>query len=85
MIMYLFRRLIYAIPILIGINLLTFSLFFMVNSPDDMARMQLGQKYVTEVEINQWKVQRGYDLPLFVNDNQKGKKIFLLRITLFMY
>ncbi len=72
MIMYLFRRLIYAIPILIGINLLTFSLFFMVNSPDDMARMQLGQKYVTEVEINQWKVQRGYDLPLFVNDKQKG-------------
>jgi len=33
----------YAIPILVGINLLTFLLFFLVNTPDDMARMQLGR------------------------------------------
>ena len=42
MIAYLVRRLLYAIPILIGVNLITFVLFFVVNSPDDMARMQLG-------------------------------------------
>ncbi len=42
MISYLVRRILYAIPILIGVNLLTFLLFFIVNSPDDMARMQLG-------------------------------------------
>src|SRR4030066_56670 len=42
MIAYLIRRLLYAIPILIGVNLLTFALFFVVNTPDDMARMQLG-------------------------------------------
>src|SRR5574338_500940 len=35
---YLVRRALYAIPILIGVNLLTFVLFFVVNSPDDMAR-----------------------------------------------
>ena len=35
---YLLRRLLYAIPILIGVNLLTFALFFVVNTPDDMAR-----------------------------------------------
>ena len=47
MIAYIIRRLFYAIPILIGVNLLTFLLFFVVNTPDDMARMQLGMKRVT--------------------------------------
>ena len=32
---YIVRRVLYAIPILIGVNLLTFTLFFVVNSPDD--------------------------------------------------
>lgn len=72
MIQYLFRRILYAIPILIGINVLTFALFFVVNSPDDMARMQLGQKHVTPMAILQWKVDRGYDLPLFYNADQLG-------------
>jgi peptide/nickel transport system permease protein len=72
MMTYLFRRLLYAIPILFGINVITFALFFMVNSPDDMARMQLGQKHVKQSAITQWKVQRGYDLPLFYNDSEKG-------------
>jgi len=52
---YLLRRLLNAIPILLGVNLITFALFFMVNPPDDMARMQLGQKYVTEEAIAKWK------------------------------
>ena len=51
MIAYLVRRILYAIPILIGVNLLTFLLFFVVNSPDDMARMQLGQKRVSEEAV----------------------------------
>lgn len=72
MIYYLVRRILYAVPILIGINLITFALFFMINSPDDMARMQLGQKYVKPEAIQEWKEQRGYDLPLFFNDQQRG-------------
>ncbi|KTD65486.1 ABC transporter permease [Legionella spiritensis] len=72
MMYYLLRRILYAVPILIGINIITFALFFMVNSPDDMARMQLGQKHIKEAEIIQWKIQHGYDLPLFYNDNQHG-------------
>ena len=39
MLKYLLRRFIYSIPILFGINVLTFMLFFMVNTPDDIARM----------------------------------------------
>ena len=72
MLHYLFRRVLYAIPILIGVNLITFALFFMVNSPDDMARMQLGVKRVTPEAIQQWKAARGYDKPLFVNESAEG-------------
>jgi peptide/nickel transport system permease protein len=66
---YLVRRLAYAIPILIGVNLLTFYLFFVVNSPDDMARLHLGVKRVTPEAIEKWKTERGYDKPLLYNAN----------------
>ena len=72
MLAYLARRLLYAIPILIGVNLITFALFFIVNTPDDMARMQLGVKRVTPEAIEKWKVERGYDKPLFVNPQASG-------------
>jgi peptide/nickel transport system permease protein len=72
MIAYIVRRLCYAIPILIGVNILTFTLFFVVNSPDDMARMQLGAKRVTPEAIERWKVERGYDLPLVWNASASG-------------
>lgn len=72
MLRYLLRRLLYAVPILIGVNLITFALFFMVNSPDDMARMQLGVKRVTPEAIQQWKAARGYDKPLFFNESVEG-------------
>ena len=72
MLAYLLRRVLYAIPILIGVNLLTFSLFFIVNTPDDMARMQLGIKRVTPEAIDSWKHQRGYDKPLFINGGVPG-------------
>ena len=64
---YLVRRALYALPILIGVNLITFALFFVVNTPDDMARMQLGVNRVTPEAIERWKVERGYDKPLFFN------------------
>jgi len=67
MLAYLIRRLLYALPILIGVNVITFALFFIVNTPDDMARMQLGVKRVTTEAIEKWKVERGYDKPLFWN------------------
>ncbi|MEI7612836.1 MAG: ABC transporter permease [Betaproteobacteria bacterium] len=72
MLSYILRRLLYAIPILIGVNLITFALFFVVNTPDDMARMQLGVKRVTPEAIAKWKAERGYDQPLLVNAQAKG-------------
>ena len=72
MLAYLVRRVLYAIPILIGVNLITFALFFVVNTPDDMARMQLGSKRVTPEAIEKWKAERGYDLPLLWNSGAAG-------------
>jgi peptide/nickel transport system permease protein len=69
---YIVRRLLYAIPILIGVSVLTFVLFFVVNTPDDMARMQLGVKRVTPEAIQKWKVERGYDKPLLFNSGASG-------------
>jgi len=74
MIAYLIRRLLYALPILIGVNLLTFTLFFVVNTPDDMARMQLGIKRVTPEAIEKWKQQHGYDQPLLFNAAADGSE-----------
>lgn len=72
MIAYLVRRILYAIPILVGVNLLTFALFFVVNTPDDMARVQLGIKRVTPEAIANWKHQHGYDKPLLYNAGAQG-------------
>ncbi len=74
MLAYLVRRVLYAVPILIGVNLLTFALFFMVNTPDDMARLHLGVKHVSQESIDQWKNSHGYDLPLFYNAEAKAGK-----------
>jgi peptide/nickel transport system permease protein len=69
---YILRRLLYAIQILLGVNLITFALFFVVNSPEDMARMQLGQKRVTPEAIDRWKREHGYDAPLLLNTAAAG-------------
>lgn len=74
MLNYLIRRLFYAVLILIGVNLLTFVLFFKVNTPDDMARMQIGGKRVTPEAVQKWKAEHGYNKPLLWNDAQSGAK-----------
>ncbi len=72
MLAYIVRRILYAFPILLGVNALTFVLFFMVNTPDDMARMHLGNKHVTEQAIDTWKEERGYNRPLIWNNEAEG-------------
>ncbi|MFO7580231.1 MAG: ABC transporter permease [Nitrosomonas halophila] len=74
MLNYIIRRILYAIPILIGVNLITFALFFVVNTPDDMARMHLGTKHVTDEAILKWKQDRGYDKPLLYNPVAQGRQ-----------
>jgi len=72
MIAYLVRRLLYAVPIVAGVVVLTFLVFFVVNKPDDMARRILGEKHATAEAIASWKRAHGYHLPPFFNRDETG-------------
>jgi peptide/nickel transport system permease protein len=69
---YLVRRVLYGILVLLGVNLFTFFLFFSVNTPDDMARLNIGGKRVSQDQIQKWKAERGYDKPLYFNEKEQG-------------
>ncbi len=72
MMAYLARRLAYLLPILLGVNLLTFGLFFFVHGPDSMARTILGERHVDAEMIERWKREHGYDLPRLWNPSARG-------------
>jgi len=74
MLNFITRRIAYGVLILLGVNLLTFMLFFTVNTPDDMARLNLGGKRVTQEAIEKWKVERGYDKPLYFDATRSGSE-----------
>lgn len=71
---YIVRRMLYSLPILLGVNVLTFALFFLVNTPDQMAQVHLGVKHISPEAIHEWKEERGYNKPLFINrgDDSSG-------------
>jgi peptide/nickel transport system permease protein len=70
---YLIRRLLYAIPILFGVMLITFLLFFVVQPPYARARAILGEKARPQ-QVQQWLHDHGYDKPTFIN-TQPGQKL----------
>ena len=72
---YIIRRLLYAIPILIGVNIITAILFFYINTPDNMARIALGEKNLKPETVEIWKRERGYHNPLFINTKESGLSI----------
>ncbi len=74
MLSYIVRRLLYGVLILVGVNLFTFILFFTINTPDDMARLNIGGKRVTQEAIEKWKIERGYDKPLLFNAAAPGTR-----------
>lgn len=67
---YIIRRSAYALPILLGVNILLFLLFFYVNTPDSMAETFLGEKHVTQEMKETWKREHGYHLPRFINTSE---------------
>lgn len=69
---YVLRRLGYAGAVLAGVHVLTFALFFTLHTPDDMARLNLGSKRLTEVQVAHWKAARGYDRPLWHHPQRTG-------------
>ncbi len=68
---YLVRRIAYGAVTVLGVLLLLFVLFFLVTSPDDIARRALGEKAPPEA-IEQWKVNHGYAKPRFWNPEAPG-------------
>lgn len=69
---YIVRRILYAIPIIFAVNLLTFMSFLYVNSPDDIARRVIGDRRATPDAIRDWKKLHGYDLPPLWNRRAQG-------------
>lgn len=74
MLAYLIRRLFFSVPIVFGVMLVTFFLFFVVQSPSAMARRILGPK-ATPQAVENWLHNRGYDKPLLVN-NRAGEAVY---------
>lgn len=72
MIRYLAGRLLAAIPTLIGVNALTFALFFVVNPPERMAKRILGERRATPERVQSWLRDRGYDRAMFYASNEVG-------------
>ena len=64
MLAYVLRRLSYGVVVVLGVLLFLFVLFFWATNPDDVARKALGDR-VPQAVIEQWKVNHGYDKPLF--------------------
>src|SRR5829696_5962476 len=65
MLTYLTRRLLYAIPILLGVIFFTFFLFGVVQTPEERAINALGPK-ASETARKQWIEARGLNKPWYV-------------------
>jgi len=67
---YILRRVLYGIPIILGVLLLLFVLFFLYAEPEAMARKALGEKASIEV-VDKWISAHGYDRPKFFNTEHR--------------
>ena len=63
MLRYIVRRVLYAIPILVTVSLLTFLLFYGAFPPERIARNNLSAKNPTQKQIKDWLAAHGYDKP----------------------
>ena len=66
MLSYILRRLLYTVPVLFGVLLFTFVLFYATQTPDDIARRALQQKATPE-NIARFIHERGLDKPKYLN------------------
>lgn len=71
MIAYSIRRLLQGIPTVLGVLFIFFFIFFLVNDPNKMARRAIGEKAGAKA-IEEWKADKGYNLPLLVNLKADG-------------
>jgi peptide/nickel transport system permease protein len=74
--LYIVRRIIYAVPILIGVSLFTFFLFYLSSTPERMARQNISAKHPSAAQIKQWVHMHGYDKPKSVQFKTYMKALF---------
>jgi peptide/nickel transport system permease protein len=79
MLRYVLRRLLYAVPILIGVTLVTFVVFYASASPRSIAKKNLSARNPTEEQIQAWLRDHGYDRPLQEQALRHVSEILLLR------
>jgi len=72
---YVIRRLAYGGVVVLGVLFFLFVVFFWVATPDDIARRALGEKARPEA-IEQWKINHGYDKPLWPWDSLEDNMLF---------
>jgi peptide/nickel transport system permease protein len=75
---YLIRRVLYAVPILLGVSLLTFLLYYVVVPPEIMAKRNLGKQPSRE-QIQSWLHEHGYDKPRIQQFGKHMSELLLLR------
>jgi peptide/nickel transport system permease protein len=71
MLAYLVRRLAWGGVTVLGVLLFLFVLFFLLATPDDIARKALGEK-APQAALDQWKANHGYDKPRIWNPGAPG-------------
>ena len=76
---YILRRVLYALPILIGVSLVTFVLFYATSSPEGLARRNLSTKNPTPAQLQQWLKDHGYDKPRSVQFKKHMTELLLFR------
>jgi peptide/nickel transport system permease protein len=62
MLAYLVRRIAWGFATVQGVLLFLFALFFLLATPDDIARKAVGEK-APQAVLDQWKANHGYDKP----------------------
>jgi len=80
MLRYLIRRVLYSVPILFGVFLTTFVLFYLTATPHQMARRNLNHiKNPTEDQLNDWLKEHGYDKPVWPSPASLANPVSLIR------
>jgi len=74
MIGYIVRRLLWMIPVLLGVTLIVFSLLYF--APGDPSTLALGVD-ATQQQKDQWKAKEGLDKPFFVQFGTYCYKVFV--------
>lgn len=79
MLRYIIRRILYAFPVLVGVSLVTFLLFYCVFPPEQIARRNLSAKNPTSQQIQEWLIAHNYDKPLTTQFKTHMTGLFLLQ------